>query len=574
MYFSIPREDGTWTQIKTSQQELLRIGEGAASVIYSYESGDGRQYAIKLFKSADKAPWDKLIFLKNKYAKASEKALALGDWATSTRANSCYSMAWPISLVHKNDDIDGLCTNNGGILNDSENRMGIVLPFLDPKEWLTLDHWIEFHLLKKLGSERNSLSRRLQILRNLSVALTEMHASGMAMIDIKPANICVERKSGRVCLLDVDSFRVDDKDTIFQGTHVSPSYILPSRLGSTIDFALFDKTQDEYAFAVISFQLMNYGIHPFQHISFRMDDDNHTIDSKAQRYLYAYDDNGALPSINPMPQSVHKCWPMEFRRLLSPAFREGGSPTAMEKWAAYLSELVNRSDPKLAACSTHPRDASHIHFADHACMACTRTGQVKDLRDLLAKERVAAQTQPPLDEPELQSAVPPNSSQGSWTAPMVGLMAMVALGLLFWAGQQPEHKGSNPGPVLTQPVGVVGSDWLRGSSVSNMGTVNTQRVSPSGNATSYQSFHIKNYTSQGVYVAFYAKGRTAEWSEWPLLGVYNENYYKLKCEPGEKICYGAWNSRGSWGVGKGGYGGCNNCCATCNGGNTEIPTLK
>ena len=52
---------------------------------------------------------------------------------------------------------------------------------------------------------------------------------------------------------------------------------------------------------------------------------------------------------------------------------------------------------------------------------------------------------------------------------------------------------------------------------------------------------------------------------------------KITCLGGEKICYGGWvtgNAKLYWGVGADGKQGCQNCCCTCNGGQTPVMHLK
>ena len=87
-------------------------------------------------------------------------------------------------------------------------------------------------------------------------------------------------------------------------------------------------------------------------------------------------------------------------------------------------------------------------------------------------------------------------------------------------------------------------------------------------------FVITNHDRYQVGVEFYSKTRDGH--AWPGD---NQQYnvssngtqtFRLTCEAGEQICYGAWRDHQTyhWGVGQGSEG-CENCCITC-GGRTEI----
>jgi hypothetical protein len=83
-----------------------------------------------------------------------------------------------------------------------------------------------------------------------------------------------------------------------------------------------------------------------------------------------------------------------------------------------------------------------------------------------------------------------------------------------------------------------------------------------------------------VDVELYSKTRRHIWpgnGKVYTIKDYSNHSVDIACQPGEKICYGAWvrNSLSKqWGLGKGGRGGCDHCCYTCTGGTTPILVLK
>src|ERR1700676_5265246 len=82
-------------------------------------------------------------------------------------------------------------------------------------------------------------------------------------------------------------------------------------------------------------------------------------------------------------------------------------------------------------------------------------------------------------------------------------------------------------------------------------------------------FHILNSSPYNIQVRFFSKTRGVTWPG-PHSG-WNQNDhavhdYNLSCNPGERICYGAWsmpNLADKWGVGVDSKLKYKKCCGTC-----------
>jgi hypothetical protein len=78
-----------------------------------------------------------------------------------------------------------------------------------------------------------------------------------------------------------------------------------------------------------------------------------------------------------------------------------------------------------------------------------------------------------------------------------------------------------------------------------------------------------------VEVQLYSQDRDYVWpssDEVYLLDDGETKTMPIECQQGERVCYGAWISGDQstfWGVGPGKTQNCDNCCYTCQGGNTE-----
>ncbi|AXS42378.1 hypothetical protein D1F64_02350 [Breoghania sp. L-A4] len=82
-----------------------------------------------------------------------------------------------------------------------------------------------------------------------------------------------------------------------------------------------------------------------------------------------------------------------------------------------------------------------------------------------------------------------------------------------------------------------------------------------------------------IELEFYSQSRKHVWpgkGKVYVIDDYDEHTYTLKCDAGEDICYGAWVKNESstyWGSGKGDKEGCEECCYTCDGGQSEAIEL-
>lgn len=89
------------------------------------------------------------------------------------------------------------------------------------------------------------------------------------------------------------------------------------------------------------------------------------------------------------------------------------------------------------------------------------------------------------------------------------------------------------------------------------------------------TFVMKNGHPNALELELYSQDREHVWpgnGEVYLLDDGETKEVPLSCEAGESICYGAWISGDQntyWGVGPNSSQTCDNCCYTCEGGQTE-----
>jgi hypothetical protein len=77
----------------------------------------------------------------------------------------------------------------------------------------------------------------------------------------------------------------------------------------------------------------------------------------------------------------------------------------------------------------------------------------------------------------------------------------------------------------------------------------------------------------------FSSSKTRVWpgnGRYYVLDDYEPHSFKLNCQRGEKVCYGAWETGGEvrWGMGFQRDRRCTSCCYTCNGATTQLITLQ
>ena len=88
------------------------------------------------------------------------------------------------------------------------------------------------------------------------------------------------------------------------------------------------------------------------------------------------------------------------------------------------------------------------------------------------------------------------------------------------------------------------------------------------------NWRFQNVQDEPVQIEFYSQNRKAEWpGNGKAMTLNDQRPYKylIDCNPGERICYGAWSTKSKkyWGVGPKNKYSCSDCCFYCDG--TVIP---
>lgn len=252
-------------------------------------------------------------------------------------------------------------------LRDERGRfLGFLMPAVDVKATSELEVILQERQARAAGLP-TGLGAKVTLAANLAAVIAALHKQHHYIVDLKPVNLRFYRESLYMAMLDCDGFSIQGQGERFHAPQFTPDYLAPEFHANGVSKA-GEQAQDRFALAVVVFQLMNFGIHPFagRPTSERVPTD---IPGRIAGRWYAY---GQRPnaSIAPSPVSGHAAMPSTLRQLFDRAFDNTGDsrPSAAE-WADLLSGYAQRASQRVIVCG---RDKAHQHFAGQACAACAR----------------------------------------------------------------------------------------------------------------------------------------------------------------------------------------------------------
>ncbi len=259
-------------------------------------------------------------------------------------------IAWPEAIL---EDDEGYC-------------VGYLMPFIDTAAAVSLDHLMQGAVRAKLKlSEKYEY--RIMAAYNVALMVASLHNAGHYIVDLKPSNVSIYKRTMTVAMFDCDGFSIKGEEARFPAEFVSEEYIYPEGMTETPEE--MGEEQDKFALAVIIFKLLNDGIHPFAGVVRKKSENMLSIQERIEAYHYAY---GMWPDDyqSPHPYSIHAFLPQSTLKLFDRAFVKGQTrPTALE-WQEELDRLLSG----LKRCKKNP---NHVYFTNKGCGLCVAEEKFK-----------------------------------------------------------------------------------------------------------------------------------------------------------------------------------------------------
>lgn len=264
------------------------------------------------------------------------------------------AIAWPIDLLRQVDDSQRVV----GFLMPYVKGMHSILKFYNPRtRRQTCPHFSYLYLHRTA--------------RNLAAAVGALHERGYCVGDVNESNILVS-DTALVTLVDTDSFQVrsPDSDIIYRCPVGKPEFTPPELQNQ--NFGQLDRSpeHDLFGLAVLIFQLLMEGTHPFSGI-FRGIGEPPPYETRIKDGHFAYCRQRSVPYIwaptAPPFEILHPTLQQLFIRCFEDGHAQPHSRPSAETWQSALVE----AEKALIVCNVN----IHHLYGNHlkSCPWCDRT---------------------------------------------------------------------------------------------------------------------------------------------------------------------------------------------------------
>lgn len=329
------------------QQEILNLtvslGRGGEACIYAVPSDDN--LVAKIYHKPTVTHAHKL------------QAMVTNPPENPTASLGHISIAWPQDLLQAADGSGSII----GFLMPRIRGMRPIIDFYNPRTRREHCPLFNYQYL-------------LRTARNLAAAFGALHASRYCVGDVNESNILVS-DTALVTLVDTDSFQVRDpeQNIIYRCSVGKPEFTPPELQNKT--FAQYDRenSHDLFGLAVLIFQLLMEGTHPFSGI-FQgvLEPPPYEARIIAGHFTYSY-----KRQVPYLPTPIAPPWEIlhpSLQELFVRCFEDGHyNPQLRPSAQSWLSALAEAEDT-LVTCAVNPQH----HYNNHLdkCPWCERALQL------------------------------------------------------------------------------------------------------------------------------------------------------------------------------------------------------
>lgn len=358
-----------------------------------------------------------------------------------TAAQNHASLAWPMDLLYTAE----------------ERLAGYLMPYIEQAAPL-----LDVFNPRRCALVLPEFNRRYlhRTARNLAAALGALHARGYVVGDLNESNILVTPRA-LVTLIDTDSFQV--RETTSNGAVVHPcpvarlEYTPPELQGKSPRRAERSPEQDAFGLAVLIYQLLMAGNHPFRAIWLGKDEPP-PLEERIRRGCFPYRKPPICP-VAPPPgaPALEELYPL-LQQLMLRCFIAGHHDPAQRPTPFAWEKALEEAERNLILCKQGHYYSSHLP----ACPTChprTDGRQIPLPPARSAPRNVAAPTHPAPASAPPHSA--PSASSNPAPAPLrLPRFSRIRQGWLARLDRQRLQASLSQGALLGAGIGGVGGALL------------------------------------------------------------------------------------------------------------------
>jgi serine/threonine protein kinase len=245
-----------------------------------------------------------------------------------------------------------------GLLFDKDEWVGFVMPAVgvDALPWASFSNFYS----RSTQAPDFDMRYALTAVRNLCAAFEVVHASGGVVGDVNESNILVGSDAS-VWVIDCDSQQFASKDGFWYCPVGKEEFCAPELVG--VDFKTSPRTasSDVFGFAVLAFQMLSGGSHPFDAISINDADLSPLAERISKRQAPLLSPSSTLQA---PPRVPVKALPPAFVDLVTKSLlNTPDQRPSLRAWSQALREI----DSQLQSCK---KVENHLYTQSKSCPWC------------------------------------------------------------------------------------------------------------------------------------------------------------------------------------------------------------
>jgi len=251
--------------------------------------------------------------------------------------------AWPTSLLFD--------------VNHRQTACGFIMPLVKGKEIHRLygphDRYVEFPLA--------AWDFLIHVAKNSAAAFETLHEHGVVMADVNEKNL-LTTSNGYVRLIDCDSYQFSHASGVFHCDVGVPLWTPPELQGRDFRGMVRTKNHDCFGLAVLMFQLLFMGRHPFAGVPDRPE--QFEIEKAIGQFLFAFTSKTRSLGIRPPPHALAlSVLPDNLVRLFERAFLPGSEKDSARPSGREWFQGLDFLSKNLRGCSRDPGHKYPSHLA-------------------------------------------------------------------------------------------------------------------------------------------------------------------------------------------------------------------
>lgn len=259
------------------------------------------------------------------------------------------SIVWPQTLIFQ-DHARSQC-------------IGFLMPKMDLRKFTKLTLYLDENELRQQFGSGFTWEHSVYVARNIASLVAMIHNHGYCIGDIDASNFYAA-PTGQVVVLDCDSFQITDpvSGMVFRCPVGKEEYMAPELQGKHL--RAIDRTpqSDAFALAVLLFQLLMKGTHPYAARGPGVGDDP-TTSRKILKGLFPYP-HPHSDVVAPPYAPPYQLLPPHIRALFEQCFVAGhqlphARPSALE-WLKAFDRVLDKTQFSFKTCRT---DSSHRYLS-------------------------------------------------------------------------------------------------------------------------------------------------------------------------------------------------------------------